>query len=117
MLVLYEFGLSPLAQKVKIALREKSVPFDRRNGFTGEGAEVKQRLDDFKALMGVVRTGSARRQMRDHRLDWLLRAGGAPILEARIAAQKSKSSQVRTPVVNSSRKGSFLRMSYAIIAR
>lgn len=49
-------------------------------------AEVKQSLDDFRALMGAARAASARRQMRDHRLDWLLRAGGAPILEARMAA-------------------------------
>ncbi len=57
-----------------------------RPSVTETVAEVKQSLDDFKALMGAVRTGSARRQMRDHRLDWLLRAGGAPILEARMAA-------------------------------
>jgi glutathione S-transferase len=31
----YTHRLSPFAQKVKIALREKSVPFDQRNGFTG----------------------------------------------------------------------------------
>jgi len=49
-------------------------------------AEVKQSLDEFKALMAEVRAGSARRQMRDHRLDWLLRAGGAAILEARMGA-------------------------------
>lgn len=49
-------------------------------------AEVKQSLDDFKAIMGAVKTGGARRQLRDHRLDWLLRAGGAPILEARMTA-------------------------------
>ncbi|RDD62503.1 glutathione S-transferase N-terminal domain-containing protein [Ferruginivarius sediminum] len=94
MLVLYEFGLSPFAQKVKIALREKGIAFERRNGLKGEGAEEVRRLSrrgevplllDGKAMV-TVRSGSARRQMRDHRLDWLLRAGGAPILEARMAA-------------------------------
>ncbi|MEO1200172.1 MAG: glutathione S-transferase family protein [Pseudomonadota bacterium] len=49
-------------------------------------AEVKQSLADFKVLMGAVKAGNTRRQMRDHRLDWLLRAGGAPILQARLAA-------------------------------
>ncbi len=31
--ILYEFALSPFVQKVKIALREKGIDFDRRNGF------------------------------------------------------------------------------------
>jgi glutathione S-transferase len=48
--------------------------------------EVKQSLDEFKSLMSAVKAGSTRRQMRDHRLDWLIRAGGAPIFEARLAA-------------------------------
>lgn len=49
-------------------------------------AEVKASLDDFKALMSAVQSGGAQRQMRDHRLDWLMRAGGAAIVEARLAA-------------------------------
>ena len=44
MLTLYDFGLSPYAQKVKIALREKGISFDRRNGLTGEGADELRRL-------------------------------------------------------------------------
>ena len=31
--VLYEFALSPFVQKVKIALREKGIGFETRNGF------------------------------------------------------------------------------------
>lgn len=57
-----------------------------RPSVTATVVEVKESLDDFKALMSAVRTGNAQRQMRDHRVDWLLRAGGAPIVEARRAA-------------------------------
>lgn len=49
-------------------------------------AEVKQSLEEFKGLMSAVKAGESRRQMRDHRLDWLIRAGGAPIFDARLAA-------------------------------
>lgn len=48
--------------------------------------EVKESLNDFKALMGDVQAGRDRRQFRDHRLDWFLRAGGAPIIMERIQA-------------------------------
>ena len=39
MLILYEFALSPFAQKIKIALREKGLPFECRQPFAPEEAE------------------------------------------------------------------------------
>ncbi len=49
-------------------------------------AEIKAGLGAFKTLMGQVQSGEAKRQVRDHRLDWLVTAGGAPILLKRLAA-------------------------------
>ena len=46
MIVLYEHPLSPYVQKVKIALREKGIPFElRRAGGRGAGAEIADFLD------------------------------------------------------------------------
>ena len=49
-------------------------------------SEIKAGLEAFKTLMGQVQSGEAKRQVRDHRLDWLITAGGAPILLKRLAA-------------------------------
>lgn len=49
-------------------------------------AEVKSSIDAFKALMGRIQSGASKRQVRDHRLDWLITAGGAPILAKRLEA-------------------------------
>lgn len=49
-------------------------------------AEIKPCLADFRAEMDRIRRGEARRQIRDHRLDWLIQAGGLPIIAKRLAA-------------------------------
>ena len=49
-------------------------------------AEAKESLGDYKILMRSIKAGEAKRQFRDHRLDWLLRANGNEILQARIRA-------------------------------
>ncbi len=48
--------------------------------------EIKGSLTEFKQLMSRVQRGEDKRQVRDHRLDWLVRAGGAPILAKRLEA-------------------------------
>jgi len=48
--------------------------------------EIKPVLDEFKQLMGQAQRAETTRLLRDHRLDWLVQAGGAPILMKRLAA-------------------------------
>lgn len=47
-------------------------------------AEVKAAIPIFKEMMGRIQSGAERRHFRDHRLDWFMRSGGAPILFERI---------------------------------
>ena len=49
-------------------------------------AEIKPALANYKAMIGRIREGTEARQFRDHRLDWLMRSGGAPIVLERLAA-------------------------------
>jgi len=49
-------------------------------------AEIKPALADYKEMIGRVRAGTEARQFRDHRLDWLMRNGGLPILLERLEA-------------------------------
>jgi glutathione S-transferase len=48
--------------------------------------EIKEALREFKELIGRVQRGEDKRQVRDHRLDWLVSAGGLPILAKRLEA-------------------------------
>ena len=48
-------------------------------------AEVKEAIPIFKEIMARIHRGAEKRHYRDHRLDWLVRSGGAPILFDRIA--------------------------------
>ncbi len=57
-------------------------------------AEVKEGLALFKKLIEEVKGGDAKRQIRDSRLDWLIRAGGAPILMQRLKAGNVRFSQI-----------------------
>ncbi|GHE52598.1 hypothetical protein GCM10019059_10040 [Camelimonas fluminis] len=56
---LYQHPLSPYAQKIRIALREKGLAFA---------------------------DGRMKRQFRDHRLEWLARSGGVQVLLDGLAA-------------------------------
>ncbi len=47
--------------------------------------EVKAGIAELKQLMARVASGEAQRRVRDHRLDWLMSAGGAPIVMKRLA--------------------------------
>lgn len=40
----------------------------------------------FRDLMARVKSGAEKRQIRDHRLDWLIQAGGIDILNKRLEA-------------------------------
>lgn len=55
-------------------------------------AEVKQAIPIYKEMMARIQSGEEQRHYRDHRLDWLVRSGGAPILFDRI-----KNGSVRFP--------------------
>ena len=48
--------------------------------------EARESVAAFQAMVGEAQKGAARRQFRDHRLDWFVRAGGWPILSKRIEA-------------------------------
>ena len=48
-------------------------------------AEVREAMPIFKDMMTQIRSGADKRHYRDHRLDYLLRSGGSPILFDRIA--------------------------------
>ena len=48
-------------------------------------AEQKAWIGEFKALGERIRAGQARRQYRDHRLDWLIKAGGMPLVQEGMA--------------------------------
>ena len=49
--------------------------------------EVRDALPGYKNMMARIHEGKEKRHYRDHRLDWLIRAGGSPILFDRIAKQ------------------------------
>jgi glutathione S-transferase/RNA polymerase-associated protein len=49
-------------------------------------AEIKPALAHYKAMIGRIREGTEARQFRDHRLDWLMRSGGTPIVLKRLEA-------------------------------
>ncbi len=46
--------------------------------------EIKEGLADYKDLVAQIKRGEAKRHIRDHRLDWFIRSGGAPILNRRM---------------------------------
>lgn len=48
--------------------------------------EVKDGVSAFKDLMDRVKSGQDKRQIRDHRLDWLIQSGGVEILNKRLGA-------------------------------
>ncbi len=43
-------------------------------------AEAKESLSEFKKLIADVRGGRAKRLYRDHRLEWMMRAGGVDLV-------------------------------------
>lgn len=43
-------------------------------------AEAKAALDGFRAVAGKIMSGEAQRQYRDHRLEWMVRAGGLDVV-------------------------------------
>ncbi len=43
-------------------------------------AEAKESLSEFKKLIADVREGRAKRLYRDHRLEWMMRAGGVDLV-------------------------------------
>lgn len=49
-------------------------------------SEVKAGMGVFRDLMARVKSGAEKRQIRDHRLDWLIQAGGIDILNKRLEA-------------------------------
>jgi glutathione S-transferase len=49
-------------------------------------ADILATLATFAAVPARIASGEARRQYRDHRLDWMLRSGGLSIVEAGLAA-------------------------------
>jgi glutathione S-transferase len=55
--------------------------------------EIKAGMSEFKELLGRVQRGEDKRQVRDHRLDWLVRSGGAPILAKRLEADSIRFSE------------------------
>lgn len=57
--------------------------------------EIRESLPHFKALMAEIRSGARARQFRDHRLDWMIQAGGLPIIARRMAAGGLKFSEAQ----------------------
>lgn len=49
-------------------------------------ADILATLATFAAVPQRIQSGEARRQYRDHRLDWMLRSGGLSIVEAGLSA-------------------------------
>jgi len=49
-------------------------------------ADIVSTLAQFAAVPARIARGEARRQYRDHRLDWMLRSGGLTIVEAGLSA-------------------------------
>lgn len=43
-------------------------------------ADAKAALDGFRAVAGKIMSGEAQRQYRDHRLEWMVRAGGLDVV-------------------------------------
>ena len=43
-------------------------------------AEAKESISEFKELIADVREGRAKRLYRDHRLEWMMRAGGVGLV-------------------------------------
>ncbi|MDB4973287.1 MAG: glutathione S-transferase [Myxococcaceae bacterium] len=48
--------------------------------------DIVQTIAEFQAVPQLIASGEAKRQYRDHRLDWMLRSGGRAIVEAGLAA-------------------------------
>lgn len=106
-MLLYEHPLSSHAQEVKIALREKGVPFELElpESF-GTGRAKRRFLEDWlEARLGqsdwfggtdfswadaaasrmagaatLYTTGARRREYRDHRLEWMIKSGGIDVV-------------------------------------
>jgi len=96
-MLLYEHPLSSYAQKVKIALREKSLVFDKETpSAIGSGkadgpfAAASPRAETFKEFEAAagnmgdasarVASGQIRREYHDHRLERMMKSGGVQIV-------------------------------------
>lgn len=94
MLKLYEHPVSSYAQKVKIAQREKGLPFGAEvpeglGSGRRDGPSVAATFAEFDA--SVERRGDAaalyakelrQREYRDHCLEWLVKSGGIEVVLA-----------------------------------
>lgn len=67
-LVLDEHPLSPYAQKVRILLREKDLPFETR---------LPRRPRRGGESLGPLLQQAA---VRDHRLEWMIKSGGMQVV-------------------------------------
>ena len=78
-LVLYEHPLSPYAQKCKIALYEKGVPFERVRALhvLQDNTDVVATLTRLQAEQGSAFDPN-RVQWRSDRLEWVIKSGFAP---------------------------------------
>ena len=99
-MLLYEHPLSSYAQKVKIALRQKGLPFEAQlpDSFgTGqkEGPfvaanqnflEFDAAAERMPAAADLYTSGGRRREYRDHRLEWMIKSGGIEVVLAGLRA-------------------------------
>jgi len=69
------------------ALRDWMIRANSRESVKATLGEVKDALPGYKDMMSRIHQGKEKRHYRDHRLDWLIRAGGSSIIFDRIAKQ------------------------------
>jgi RNA polymerase-associated protein len=96
-MILYDNPLSSHSQKVKTALRQKGGRLRARaaGGLPHRPARYRNRhsqgeafaeFDEAAARMAqaadLYRTGSRRREYRDHRVEWMIRSGGIDMVLA-----------------------------------
>ena len=73
------YGLGPAAGSPLHAWRER---IGARPSVSQTFAEFDAAAARMAAASDLYRTGGRRREYRDHRLDWMLRSGGWPVVEA-----------------------------------